>query len=37
MTLEEAEKLAVNSLKDVMEDKINVDNCELCVIPTSTK
>ena len=37
MSLLEAEKLGISALKDVMEEKINKDNCELCVIPASTK
>jgi 20S proteasome subunit alpha 5 len=37
ITLEEAEALALSCLKQVMEEKINNINVELCVIPTSTK
>ena len=37
MTLPEAEKLVLTTLKQVMEEKISVDNVEVCVIPTSTK
>ena len=36
MTLENAEKLALKCLKNVMEDPISVDNVELAVIPTAT-
>ncbi|KRX01421.1 hypothetical protein PPERSA_01324 [Pseudocohnilembus persalinus] len=37
LTLEEAENLALLCLKQVMEEKIDKKNVELCVIPTSTK
>lgn len=37
MSLEEAERLCVSILKQVMEDKITINNIELAVIPTSTK
>jgi len=37
MTLAEAEKLVLTTLKQVMEEKISTDNVEVCVIPTSTK
>jgi len=37
MSLEEAEALALSCLKQVMEEKINNINVELCVIPTATK
>jgi 20S proteasome alpha/beta subunit len=32
MTLAEAEKLVVSTLKQVMEEKMSVENCEVCVI-----
>ena len=37
MTLAEAEKLVLTTLKQVMEEKISTDNVEVCVIPTATK
>ena len=37
MTLEEAEKLVVETLKQVMEDKIAIENVELCVVKADTK
>jgi 20S proteasome subunit alpha 5 len=37
MTLAEAEKLVLKTLKQVMEEKISQDTVELCVIPTATK
>jgi 20S proteasome subunit alpha 5 len=37
MTLKEAEKLAMQVLKNVMEDKINKSNVELCAVTTSEK
>lgn len=37
MTLVEAEKLVVTTLKQVMEEKISTDNVEVCVIRTDTK
>ena len=37
MTLAEAEKLVLQTLKHVMEDKINTDTVEICVIKTDTK
>ena len=36
MTLAEAEKLTIKTLKQVMEEKMSTDNVELCVIPAST-
>jgi 20S proteasome subunit alpha 5 len=36
MSLEDAEKLALNCLKQVMEEKISKSNVELAVIPTAT-
>jgi 20S proteasome alpha/beta subunit len=36
MTLRDAEKLALNCLKQVMEEKISKDNVELVVIPRAT-
>ena len=37
MTLVEAEKLVLQTLKQVMEETITVDNVEVCVIRTDTK
>ena len=37
MTLAEAEKLVLQTLKQVMEDKISTDNVEVCVIKADTK
>ena len=37
MTLAEAEKLVLQTLKQVMEDKINTDTVEICVIKADTK
>ena len=37
MTLAEAEKLVVQALKQVMEEKISTENVELCVIRSDTK
>ena len=37
MSLAEAEALVMQLLKQVMEDKVTVDNVEMCVIRTSTK
>jgi len=37
MTLKEAEKLALQTLKNVMEEKINKLNVELCVVRVDTK
>ena len=37
MTLVEAEKLVMTTLKQVMEEKISADNVEVCVIRTDTK
>lgn len=37
MTLAEAEKLIVKTLKQVMEEKISKDTVELCVIRADTK
>ena len=37
MTLAEAEKLVLQTLKHVMEDKINTDTVEICVIKADTK
>lgn len=37
MTLGDAEKLAMNCLKQVMEEKINKTNVEMCVITTQDK
>lgn len=37
MTLKEAEKLILQVLKNVMEEKIQKDNVELSVVPTDTK
>ena len=36
MTLAEAEKLVIKTLKQVMEEAMSTENCELCVIPTDT-
>ena len=37
MTLKEGEKLAMEILKEVMQETLTVDNCELTVIPVATK
>lgn len=37
MTIKEAEKLALQTLKNVMTDKINKLNVELCVILTEDR
>ena len=37
MTLAEAEKLVLTTLKQVMEEKMSVDNCEVCIIRADTK
>lgn len=37
MTIEEAEKLILQTLKNVMEEKINKDNVEVAIVRTSTK
>jgi len=37
MKIEEAEKLAIKTLKDVMEDKITNENIELAVVTTNSK
>jgi len=37
MTLKEAEKLALQTLKSVMEEKINMLNVELCVVHVDSK
>jgi len=37
MTLVEAEKLALQTLKNVMEEKISKDNVEIAVVRTDTK
>ena len=37
MTLAEAEKLVLQTLKQVMEEKITTDNVEMCVIRADTK
>lgn len=37
LTLEQAEKLAMATLKQVMEEKINATNVEIAVIPTATR
>ncbi len=36
MTLDEAEKLVFQTLKQVMEERISTENLEVCVIRTST-
>ena len=36
MTLAEAEKLVIKTLKQVMEEAMSTENCELCVIPADT-
>ena len=36
LTLADAEKLVMKTLKQVMEDAISVENVELCVIPVDT-
>lgn len=36
LTLADAEKLVMKTLKQVMEDAISVENVELCVIPADT-
>ena len=37
MTLAEAEKLVLQTLKQVMEEKITTDNVEMCTIIADTK
>ena len=37
MTLAEAEKLVLQTLKQVMEEKISTDNVEVCTIRADTK
>ena len=37
MTLKEAEKLVLQTLKNVMEEKIRKDNVEIVVVKTDTK
>ena len=37
MTLAEAEKLVLSTLKQVMEEKISTDNVEMCVIRADSK
>jgi len=37
MTLREAEKLVLQTLKGVMEEKINRDNVEVAVVTTASK
>jgi 20S proteasome alpha/beta subunit len=37
MTIAEAEKLVLQTLKQVMEEKISTDNVEVCVIRADTK
>lgn len=37
MTLAEAEKLVLQTLKQVMEEKISTDNVEMCTIRADTK
>ena len=37
MSLAEAEKLVLQTLKEVMEEKISCDNVEMCVVRTDTK
>ena len=37
MTLAEAEKLVLQTLKQVMEEKITTDNVEMCTIRADTK
>jgi 20S proteasome alpha/beta subunit len=37
MTLQEAEKLILQTLKSVMEEKINKENVELSVVRTDTR
>jgi len=37
MTLDEAEKMIMQVLKNVMEDPISKDNVEIAIIPTATK
>ena len=37
MTLEETEKMILQTLKNVMEDAISKENVELCVIRSDTK
>ena len=37
MSLKEAEKLILQILKNVMEEKINKDNVEISVVKTDTK
>ncbi len=37
MTIAEAEKLTISTLKNVMEDKISTDHIEVCIIKADTK
>lgn len=37
MSLAEAEKLVLQTLKQVMEEKISTDNVEVCVVRSDTK
>ena len=37
MTLAEAEKLTLQTLKHVMEDKISTDHVEVCIVKADTK
>ena len=37
MSLVDAQKLALNSLKETMEEKISKNNVEMMVIPATTK
>lgn len=37
MTLQEAERLAVQTLKQVMEEKLDSNNVEVAAVPASTK
>jgi len=37
MTVSEAEKLVLQTLKQVMEEKMSVDNVEVCTIRADTK
>ena len=36
MSLDDAQKLVLQTLKQVMEEKITTDNVEMCVIPKAT-
>lgn len=36
MSLDDAQKLVLQTLKQVMEEKITTDNVEMCVIPKTT-